>query len=248
MMKLLEFCDYQSQNQNIKMHQINLDEINIEVVLKNIKNLHLTILSPLGKVRISAPKRMKLENIKMFALTKLSWIKKQQAKMLSQEREAKKAYKNNEEHHFLGEKYLLEVVQTSKKPSLEVVDGHIILNIKNHFGEAEKKHLLQNWYRKQLTEIVWQLIAKWEKTMNLQIAELQIRQMKTRWGSCHIGKKKIIINLELAKKPLHCLEYVVVHEMVHLFERKHNQRFKNYMTHYLPNWQACKQQLNSLLV
>lgn len=230
------------------MHQINLDEINIEVILKNIKNLHLTILPPLGKVRISAPKRMKLENIKMFALTKLSWIKKHQAKMLSKERETKKAYANNEEHYFLGEKYLLEVVQTSKKASAEVIDGHIILNIKNHFGEAEKKHLLQNWYRKQLTEIVWQLIAKWEKTMNLQIAELQIRQMKTRWGSCNIGKKKIIINLELAKKPLYCLEYVVVHEMVHLFERKHNQRFKNYMTQYLPNWQACKQQLNSLLV
>ena len=223
-------------------------EISIDVVLKNIKNLHLTILPPLGRVRISAPKRMKLENIKMFALTKLVWIKKQQAKMLSQEREAKKDYVSNEEHYFLGEKYLLEVVQTSKKPSVEVVDGQIILSVKANFTQMQIKNLLQEWYRSELKKIVWQMIAKWEKTMNLQIVELQIRQMKTRWGSCHTGKKKIIINLELAKKPLHCLEYVVVHEMVHLFERKHNQRFKNYMTHYLPNWKACKQQLNSLLV
>ena len=223
-------------------------EISIDVVLKNIKNLHLTILPPLGRVRISAPKRMKLENIKMFALTKLVWIKKQQAKMLSQEREAKKDYVSNEEHYFLGEKYLLEVVQTSKKTSVEVVDGQIILSVKANFTQMQIKNLLQEWYRSELKKIVWQMIAKWEKTMNLQIVELQIRQMKTRWGSCHIGKKKIIINLELAKKPLHCLEYVVVHEMVHLFERKHNQRFKNYMTHYLPNWKACKQQLNSLPV
>ncbi len=229
---------------NIKMHQINLGDINIDVILKNIKNMHLTILPPLGKVRISAPKKMKLENIKMFALTKLGWIKKQQVKMLSQKREAKKDYVNNEEHYFLGEKYLLEVVQTSKKPSVEVIDRQIILNVKANFTQLQIKNLLQKWYRSELTKISWQLIAKWEKTMNLQIAELQIRQMKTRWGSCHIRKKKITLNLELAKKPLHCLEYVVVHEMVHLFEKKHNDRFKNYMTHYLPNWKVCKKQLN----
>ena len=232
---------------NIKMHQINLGDINIDVILKNIKNMHLTILPPLGKVRISAPKKMKLENIKIFALTKLGWIKKQQVKMLSQKREAKKDYVNNEEHDFLGEKYLLEVVQTSKKPSVEVIDRQIILNVKANFTQLQIKNLLQKWYRSELTKISWQLIAKWEKTMNLQIAELQIRQMKTRWGSCHIRKKKITLNLELVKKPLHCLQYVVVHEMVHLFERSHNQRFKNYMTHYLPSWKVYKQELNSKL-
>jgi predicted metal-dependent hydrolase len=116
--------------------------------------------------------------------------------------------------------------------------------VKANFTQLQIKNLLQKWYRSELTKISWQLIAKWEKTMNLKIAELQIRQMKTRWGSCHIRKKKITLNLELAKKPLHCLEYVVVHEMVHLFEKKHNDRFKNYMTHYLPNWKVCKKQLN----
>ena len=226
------------------MHQINLGEINIDVILKNIKNMHLTILPPLGKVRISAPKRMKLENIKMFALTKLGWIKKQQAKMLNCNI-VEKNYTNNEEHYFLGEKYLLKIVPNSQKPSVKAVDGHIIINVKANFTQLQIKNLLQEWYRQKLTEIVWQMIAKWEKTMNLQIAELQIRQMKTRWGSCHIGKKKITLNLELAKKPLHCLEYVVVHEMVHLFERSHNQRFKNYMTYYLPNWKICKKELNS---
>ena len=227
------------------MPQINLDKINIDVVLKSIKNLNLAVL-PFGKVRVSAPKKMKLENIKMFLLTKLSWIKKQQAKMLNQII-VEKNYTNNEEHYFLGRKYLLEVMQTNKKPSVKVVDEQIILSVKANFTQLQIKNLLHKWYRSELTKIAWQLIAKWEKIMNLKISELQIRQMKTRWGSCHIGKKKIIINLELAKKPLHCLEYVVVHEMVHLFERSHNQRFKNYMTHYLPSWKVYKQELNSKL-
>ncbi len=177
-------------------------------------------------------------------------------------------YINNEEHYFLGEKYLLNVVQTNKKASVEFINGNIVLyhfnlkyivrlinfkvemvlNIKAGFTQMQIKNLLQNWYRSELKKIVWKLIIKWEKIMNLQIAELHIRQMKTRWGSCHITKKKIVINLELAEKPLHCLEYVVVHEMVHFFERKHNQRFKNYMTYYLPNWQVCKKQLNSILI
>ena len=227
------------------MPQINLDKINIDVILKSIKNLNLAVL-PFGKVRVSAPKKMKLENIKMFLLTKLSWIKKQQAKMLNQII-VEKNYTNNEEHYFLGQKYLLEVMQTNKKPSVKVVDEQIILSVKANFTQLQIKNLLQKWYRSELIKIAWQLIAKWEKTMNLKISELQIRQMKTRWGSCHIGKKKITLNLELVKKPLHCLEYVVVHEMVHLFERSHNQRFKNYMTHYLPSWKAYKQELNSKL-
>lgn len=227
------------------MPQINLDKINIDVVLKSIKNLNLIVL-PFGKVRVSAPKKMKLENIKMFLLTKLSWIKKQQAKMLNQII-VEKNYTNNEEHYFLGRKYLLEVMRVNKKPSVKVVDEQIILSVKANFTQLQIKNLLQKWYRSELTKIAWQLIAKWEKIMNLKISELQIRQMKTRWGSCHIGKKKITLNLELVKKPLHCLEYVVVHEMVHLFERSHNQRFKNYMTHYLPSWKDYKQELNSKL-
>ena len=227
------------------MPQINLDKINIDVILKSIKNLNLAVL-PFGKVRVSAPKKMKLENIKMFLLTKLGWIKKQQAKMLNQII-VEKNYTNNEEHYFLGQKYLLQIVPNSKKPSVKVVDEQIILSVKANFTQLQIKNLLQKWYRSELIKIAWQLIAKWEKIMNLKISELQIRQMKTRWGSCHIGKKKITLNLELVKKPLHCLEYVVVHEMVHLLERSHNQRFKNYMTHYLPSWKAYKQELNSKL-
>ena len=227
------------------MPQINLDKINIDVILKSIKNLNLAVL-PFGKVRVSAPKKMKLENIKMFLLTKLSWIKKQQVKMLNQII-VEKNYTNNEEHYFLGQKYLLQIVPNSKKPSVKVVDEQIILSVKANFTQLQIKNLLQKWYRSELIKIAWQLIAKWEKIMNLKISELQIRQMKTRWGSCHIGKKKITLNLELVKKPLHCLEYVVVHEMVHLLERSHNQRFKNYMTHYLPSWKVYKQELNSKL-
>jgi predicted metal-dependent hydrolase len=228
------------------MYQINLEEISIEVILKDIKNIYLRIIPPCGKVRISAPKKTKLETVKMFAIAKLNWIKKHQVNMLKQSKENEKTYTSNESHDFLGKKYLLNIAITNKKSNVIINDNYIILNIKPHFGEKEKKSLLQEWYRQQLVNITMQMIAKWEKTMHLQIAQLQIRKMKTRWGSCNIKKRKIIINLELVKKPPQCLEYVVVHEMVHLFEKKHNQRFKNYMTKYLPNWHSCKEQLNLL--
>lgn len=227
------------------MHQINAGGINIDVVLKKIKNLHLTVLSPLGKVKISAPQKMKFHDIRIFVLNKLNWIKKQQEKILSRTQKTEKKYITNEEHYFFGKKYYLNIILTNKKPNIELVNDKMIVNVKINFTQAQIKNVLHKWYRSELKIITQQLIAKWEIKMNVQIADVQIRQMKNRWGSCYINKKKIIINFELAKKPTPCLEYVVVHEMVHLFERKHNDRFKNYMNYYLPDWKIYKQQLNS---
>lgn len=228
------------------MHQINLGNINIDVVLKDIKNVHLSVLPPLGKVRISAPNRMNLENIRMFAITKLAWIKSQKSKMLKQEREGVKNYVSRESHYFLGKRYLLKVVEVNDKPSVLTNHNKIVLNIKPNSASEQRQILLQEWYRRQLKEMAIKIIKKLERKMNVEVGEVAIRKMKTRWGSCNNKSKKINLNLELAKKPLQCLEYIIVHEMVHLIERKHNERFLAYMNKFLPNWKSYKENLNRL--
>jgi len=228
------------------MHQINLGNINIDVVLKDIKNVHLSVLPPLGKVRISAPNRMNLETIRMFAITKLAWIKSQKSKMLKQEREGVKNYVSRESHYFLGKRYLLKVVEFNHKPRVLINHNNIILNVKPNSTSEQRQILLQEWYRCQLKEIAIKMIKKLERKMNVKVSEVAIRKMKTRWGSCNNKSKKIHLNLELAKKPLQCIEYIVVHEMVHIIERKHNERFLAYMNKFLPNWKACKNELSYL--
>ena len=228
------------------MHQINLGNINIDIIAKDIKNVHLAVLPPLGRVRISAPKRMNLEAIRMFAITKLSWIKRQQSKMLKQEREEVKNYVNRESHYFLGKRYLLKVVEVNHKPTVLLNHSNIVLNIKPNFSPEQRQILLQEWYRFKLKETAIKMIKKWERKMNVEVGELAIRKMKTRWGSCNQQSKKIHLNLELAKKPLQCLEYIIVHEMVHLLERKHSERFVACMNKFLPNWKSYKENLNRL--
>jgi predicted metal-dependent hydrolase len=228
------------------MHQINLGNINIAIIAKDIKNVHLAVLPPLGRVRISAPKRMNLEAIRMFAITKLSWIKRQQSKMLKQEREGVKNYVNRESHYFLGKRYLLKVVEVNHKPTVLLNHSNIVLNIKPNFSPEQRQILLQEWYRFKLKETAIKMIKKWERKMNVEVGELAIRKMKTRWGSCNQQSKKIHLNLELAKKPLQCLEYIIVHEMVHLLERKHSERFVACMNKFLPNWKSYKENLNRL--
>jgi hypothetical protein len=228
------------------MHQINLGNINIDVVLKDIKNVHLSVQPPLGKVRISAPNRMDLETIRMFAISKFGWIKKQQIKMLEQKRESIKDYKTRESHYFLGKRYLLKVVEVNHKPRVLINHNNIILNVKPNSTSEQRQILLQEWYRCQLKEIAIKMIKKLERKMNVKVSEVAIRKMKTRWGSCNNKSKKIHLNLELAKKPLQCIEYIVVHEMVHIIERKHNERFLAYMNKFLPNWKACKNELSYL--
>ena len=228
------------------MHQINLGNINIAIIAKDIKNVHLAVLPPLGRVRISAPKRMNLEAIRMFAITKLSWIKRQQSKMLKQERDGVKNYVNRESHYFLGKRYLLKVVEVNHKPTVLLNHSNIVLNIKPNFSPEQRQILLQEWYRFKLKETAIKMIKKWERKMNVEVGELAIRKMKTRWGSCNQQSKKIHLNLELAKKPLQCLEYIIVHEMVHLLERKHGEKFLAYMNKFLPNWKSYKENLNRL--
>ena len=153
---------------------------------------------------------------------------------------------NRESHYFLGKRYLLKVVEVNHKPTVLLNHSNIVLNIKPNFSPEQRQILLQEWYRFKLKETAIKMIKKWERKMNVEVGELAIRKMKTRWGSCNQQSKKIHLNLELAKKPLQCLEYIIVHEMVHLLERKHSERFVACMNKFLPNWKSYKENLNRL--
>ncbi|TVL98577.1 MAG: metal-dependent hydrolase [Candidatus Brocadia sp. WS118] len=226
------------------MQQIKLGDINIDVVHKDIKNLHLSVYPPSGKVRISAPLRMDLDTIRVFAISKLGWIKKQQAKLREQEREAPREYLNRESHYYLGKRYLLKIIEHHAPPKVVLKHNTLELYLRENTSAEKSKAVLENWYRQKLKELIPQYINKWEKTINVEVKEFGIKKMKTKWGACNREAGRIWLNLELAKKPRHCLEYIIVHEMVHLLERKHNEIFIAYMDKFLPQWRSYKEELN----
>ena len=228
--------------------QLDIGEIKVEVIQKDIKNVHLSVYPPDGRVKIAAPIRMDLDTIRIFAISKLAWIRKMQVKVLGQDREQPREYKNRESHYFLGRRYLLKVIEKEGKPTVTLKYDKIHLQVRPETDREQRQVIMQEWYRTELKKLLPNMIAKWEKKMGLQIAEYGVRRMKTKWGTCNPDAKRIWINLELAKKPLDCLEYIVVHEMVHLLERRHNQRFIGYMDHFLPQWRELKEELNRLPV
>jgi predicted metal-dependent hydrolase len=242
------FFSLSSNRVNIDMQQISLGDIRIDVVHKNIKNLHLSVHPPAGRVHISAPLRMDLDTIRVFAVSKLGWIKKQQKKLLEQEREAPRDYINRESHYYLGKRYLLDVIEWDAPPKVVLNHETIQLYVRNNASVEKKMEVMDAWHRQQLKTIIPDYIAKWEKRLKVEVNEFGIKKMKTKWGTCSREAKRIWLNLELAKKPLECLEYIVVHEMAHLIERHHNDRFISLMNHFLPKWRFVKEELNRLPV
>ena len=228
------------------MEQLKIDNITVDVVQKNIKNIHLRVYPPAGRVRISAPSRMDLAAIRAFVISKLGWIKKQQTRLINQAREAQREFINRETHYFNGKRYLLKVTEQNAAPKVVLKHSSIELYVRPETDAVKRKSILDEWYRRKLKEIVPALIEKWEKKMNVQVNEFGIKKMKTRWGTCNRQAKRIWLNLELAKKPPECLEYIVVHEMAHLLERKHNDRFTALMTGFIPKWRFYKDELNRL--
>jgi predicted metal-dependent hydrolase len=224
--------------------QINLGEISVEVVKKDIKNIHLSVYPPTGTVRISAPLRMNLDTIRVFAISRLGWIKKQQQKLKKQEREAPRDYLDRESHYLWGKRYLLKVVEEDAAPRVELKHKKIILQVRSGTSRDKKKAILEEWYRERLKEVIPTLIAKWEKLMKVKVKRFFVRRMKTKWGSCNPSTKSIRLNTELAKKPPDCLEYIVVHEMAHLREPTHNSRFIALMDNVMPKWEFYREMLN----
>ena len=233
---------------NIKTEQIQLGTLRVDVIHKDIKNIHLNVLPPNGKVRISAPYRMDLDTIRIYTISKLAWIKKQQAKFLQQEREAPREYVSRESHYYKGQRYLLRVIYHQGPPKVILRNKEYIdLYVQKGSNVEKRKKVMTEWYRKQLKERIPFLIEKWQKIIGVEVKDWGVRQMKTRWGSCTVKAKRIWLNLELAKKPEYCLEYVIVHEMLHLLERKHNDRFVAYLDHFMPQWRSYKAELNQYI-
>ena len=230
------------------MSQINLGDIAVDVVLKDIKNVHLSVHPPTGRVRISAPKRMSIDTIRLFAISKLDWIKQQQTRLREQERETPREYVERESHYVWGTRYLLTVSESDEPPSIEVKHGCIHLRVRPRSDEDKRRALVEEWYRGQLKEAVSPLLARWQPLLGVRVERFFVRRMKTRWGSCNHKARTIRLNTELAKKPEECLEYIVVHELVHLLEPTHNARFVALMDRFMPKWQFHRQTLNRLPV
>ena len=230
------------------MATIELGHINVAVTQKNIKNIHLSVHPPKGRVTISAPKRMDLETIRVYAVSKLGWIKKQQEKIAKQKREPIREFVNRESHYFKGERYLLKVIESNFPAKVELKHSILELHVRPNSATIKRRQVLDEWYRQQLKVEIPKFISGWEKKLKVQVNEFGVKKMKTRWGSCNIKKKRIWLNLELAKKPIECLEYVVVHEMVHLLEKNHNVLFVSFMDKHFPNWKISKDLLNRLPV
>jgi predicted metal-dependent hydrolase len=231
------------------MEQFSVGDVSIDVVKKKIKNLHLAVYPPDGRVRLAAPEGVNEETLKLFAISKLPWIKKQQRKFANQDRQPERQYVDRESHYFLGKRYLLRIVESDVSPKVVIRSkAHIELHVKPGSSKLQREHLMNEWYRSEIKKLIPPLLTKWERQMDVQAEDWSVRQMKTKWGACNIQKKRILVNLELAKKPLHCLEYIIVHEMVHLLERLHNERFMAYMDKFLPRWKFYRQELNKLPV
>jgi predicted metal-dependent hydrolase len=204
------------------------------------------VYPPNGRVHITAPRRLDLATIRVYARSKLQWIKKHQAKFKDQPREAPREFINRESHYYNGKRYILEVVEIEATPKVELRHSSLVLYVRPGSTVEKRRSILDEWYRAQLKMVLPELIDKWEKKMDVRVSQFGIKRMKTRWGSCNRQAKRIWLSLELIKKTPECLEYVVVHEMVHFLERKHNSVFFNYMDEYLPRWRFLKDELNRL--
>jgi len=229
----------------MKSDTLQIGPVEIEVTFKEIKNLHLSVHPPYGKVTISSPVFYDIEKVKIYAATKLAWIKKEQAKIQSQEREEPKLLITQESHQFLGKRYLLKVIESSR-PKLILKHNNLELFAIRNATLEQKRKTLHNWYKKELESLLVKLLIAYAKEMNISDFNFGVRKMKTKWGSCSIEKRMLWFNVELAKKPIECIEYIVVHELVHLLERNHNKNFIILMDKFLPNWRIQKKILNEL--
>lgn len=230
---------------NTEPHAIDVGGYAVHVVRKDIKNLHLGVYPPNGRVRVAAPLSMSDDAVRLAVIGKLGWIKKQQAKFAAQARESEREMVSGESHYYLGRRYRLRVVDRDG-PGRVVVRNRTTLELWVHTGadRVERERVLHRWYRARLRELVPPLLAKWEPVLGVRAAEWRIRRMKTQWGACTVDARRIWLNLDLAKKPVQCIEYIVVHELVHLVERHHDERFIALMDRCLPAWRQLREELN----
>lgn len=224
--------------------RLQLGTIEVDVVFKNIKNVHLSVNPPTGRVRIAAPTRMKLDTVRVFAISKLEWIKRQRRRFERQHRETAREYLSGESHFLWGKRYLLKVIATDAPSQVTLQHRHIVLQVREGATFEKRKAVLDAWYRSKLKEAATARITHWQGILRVQPNRLFVQSMKTRWGSCNTVTGNIRLNAELAKKPAECLEYLVVHELLHLIERRHNDRFHGLLDRHMPGWKSVRDALN----
>lgn len=228
--------------------QLDLGDLHVDVVRKNIKHIHLGVYPPSGKVRIAAPEWVTLETLRLFAINKLAWIRSQQRKLRAQPRETPREYLERESHYVWGKRYLLHIVEHDAPPSVQLKHRKLHLQVRPGTDAGRRADLLAAWYRDILRRVLPELLAKWEPVVGVRAGRVYLQHMKTKWGSCNSAARNIRLNTELAKKPPECLEYILVHELVHLREPTHNVRFLALMDQLMPHWRDCRDRLNRLPV
>lgn len=224
--------------------QIVVSNISVEVIRKNIKNMHLAVLPPDGRVRVSAPTQLTDEAITMFVRTKLGWIKKQQEKFQQQPRQSERQYVSGETLYVWGKQYFLQVEYSYKGNALTLSGDKAILTVRKESSPKQRGSFVNEWYRSLLKQEVAKYLPKWEKTTGLYCDSWQSKYMTTKWGTCNPTSKKIWLNIQLAKKPIECLEYVILHELAHLKVHNHGPEFTAILDQYMPYWRDHKRRLN----
>ena len=225
---------------------IRLGDIAIAVERKSVKNVHLSVHPPRGRVTLVAPNGIRIEVVRAYAATRLGWIRKQQASLRGQAREPRRRYVERESHYLWGRRHLLTVVHRDAKPSVSVGHRRITLAVRPGSTPETREQAMQEWHRSLLHEVLPPLIAKWERRLQVKVRAYFLQRMKTKWGSCNPQKHTIRINTELVKKPRDLLEYIVVHEMIHLLEPTHSERFSALLARHYPSWREARAELNEL--
>ncbi|MDP3972509.1 MAG: SprT family zinc-dependent metalloprotease [Candidatus Nanopelagicales bacterium] len=225
--------------------ELSVRGIDVSVAYKDVKNLNISVYPPLGRVRVSAPRHVGEDVVRLAVVQRLGWIKKQQDRIRSADRQSPRGLITGESHYVWGVRLRLEVVERPGRAQVETDADRLILYVPPGMGADGRETVLQNWQRQQLRAAIPPLLAEWEPIVGRSVNQWGIRRMKTRWGSCNPTAARIWLSLELARRHPHCLEYVAVHELTHLLERGHGERFKRLMDGFLPDWRARRRQLNA---
>lgn len=219
--------------------------LSVDVVYKDIKNMHISVYPPLGRVRVAAPSRLDESSIRLAIVHRLPWIRRQQERLSNAHRQSQREMVTGESHHVWGQRLRLDLQRHAGRPQLDISGKNLVVSGPESMTDTDLRNLLDKWYRSQLKVAIPKLIEKWEPIIGVSISKWNVRRMKTKWGTCNPDRGSLAFNLELAKKDYSCLEYIVVHEMTHFLERSHDSRFVSLMDKFLPNWRQTREVLNA---
>lgn len=228
------------------MESFQVAEITVNVTFKEIKNIHLSVHPPYGEVTLSAPPKYDLDTLRLYVVSRIDWLRERIIKFQKQERIPARKFINNETHFFLGQRYKLFLKETQGKQYIEKIVDRLIMHLRSKSDKNKRAAIMESWHRKELKIVTKKFVEKWEPKLSVKVRAFGIKKMKTKWGTCNPETGRIWMNLELAKMPENCIEYIIVHEMVHLLEKTHNKRFFALLDHYMPGWQIHRDKLNNL--